>query len=209
MRKVKIYLAKSNLCSLELAARVRSYLSSINNVEVIEFKGGEYSHVPLKESDILIIVPPKNAIETSTITTMGNPLKGIFIGRGTFEQMKEFSRVGAARAKRFFVRENEKTGEFHFVIILGSTLTHPKEEGHNWTTHWGALWTDDRIIDMDRVVEIHSKGESIMKTNRSFHNVFKSATESHMEGKTGLTCDITLEQDLKPLLIKQRNKLKT
>lgn len=190
MRKIKIYLAKSNLCSLELAARVRSYLSSINNVEVVEFTGGEYSHTPLKECDILIVVPPKDGEETSTITTMGHPLKGIFVGRGLFEQMKEFSRKGASRARRFFVREEKKSGTYHFVLIVGSGLCGDAQT--NWTDHWGVLWTDDRITDMDKVVAIHS---GIRPTG--------------VEGTTGLVCDIggdSSELDLKLLLIKRRGK---
>lgn len=56
MKKMKVYLAKSNKANPDVVARVRQTLSNYN-LEIVEFKGGTYSHKQLLECDQMVIVP--------------------------------------------------------------------------------------------------------------------------------------------------------
>lgn len=54
--KTKVYLAKSNLVNTGRLNRVREYLQDFD-IEIIEFKGGQYSNKPLLQCEYLVIVP--------------------------------------------------------------------------------------------------------------------------------------------------------
>lgn len=58
MKKIKIYLAKSNLCNPEVLMHVRAFLNKQPNVEIVEYKGGQYRVDDLKSADCLIVIPP-------------------------------------------------------------------------------------------------------------------------------------------------------
>lgn len=200
MRKIKIYLAKSNLCSLELAARVRSYLSSINNVELVEFNGGTaYNSQPLVNSDIVVVIPPQKAEKTSMMTGLCIRLEGIHVGRGLFQQVRDFTEKGLAyKDRRFIVMEND-SGSYCLHRIRGS-----KNIATDWTINWGIIWYDDAAVDLDRIVEVVSIAED--------HRVNQAVDQQQAAscvGTTGLICDISgdsSELDLKLLLIKRRKK---
>jgi len=76
---MKVYLAKSNRTNPEVVARVRQTLSNYN-LEIVEFKGGSYSHRPLLECDQLVVVPEELDLERVTL------------GKGLYEQIEAFSR---------------------------------------------------------------------------------------------------------------------
>lgn len=81
MKKMKVYLAKSNKANPDVVARVRQTLSNYN-LEIVEFKGGIYSHKQLLESDQMVIVPAEvDVCEDFTV-----------IGKGLYEQIEAFSR---------------------------------------------------------------------------------------------------------------------
>lgn len=72
----KVYLAKSNKANPDVVSRVRQDLSKFD-VEIVEFSGGTYTHKPLLECNLLIVVPD---------LTNDN-----IIGKGLYEQINLFS----------------------------------------------------------------------------------------------------------------------
>lgn len=77
----KIYLGKSNRANPDHVMLVREALSKFD-VEIVEFKGGTYSHKPLLECDKLIIIPDLNDI---------SDYDTIPLGRGLHEQVEAFN----------------------------------------------------------------------------------------------------------------------
>ena len=76
MSKPKVYLAKSNKANPDVVSRVRQDLSKFD-VVIVEFSGGTYTHKPLLECNLLIVVPD---------LTNDN-----IIGKGLYEQINLFS----------------------------------------------------------------------------------------------------------------------
>lgn len=96
MKKMKVYLAKSNKANPDVVVRVRQTLSNYN-LEIVEFKGGTYSHKPLLESDQMVIVPAEvDACEDYTT-----------IGKGLYEQIEAFSRKSLHNSDNIIVIVNE------------------------------------------------------------------------------------------------------
>lgn len=82
--KTKIYLAKSNRANPDDVSRVRSLLSKYpNDIEVVEFKGGAYSHKDLKACDILMVIPDLSVFDSEDAECVG-------IGKGLHEQIMTF-----------------------------------------------------------------------------------------------------------------------
>lgn len=79
---MKVYLAKSNLACPDHVAMVRAYLNSVSGVEVVEFKGGNYSNKPLLQCEKLIIVPGKD-----NCVGFGEYV----IGKGLYNQREDFA----------------------------------------------------------------------------------------------------------------------
>ncbi len=57
-----VYLAKSNRSNPDDVSRVRKILSNYD-VEVVEFKGGAYTHRQLLECDYLVIIPDLSEVD--------------------------------------------------------------------------------------------------------------------------------------------------
>lgn len=76
----KVYLAKSNRANPDLVSSVRQTLSKYD-VEVVEFKGGTYSHKQLLECDVMVIVPATDTLWRE---------EGIILGKGLYEQLQAF-----------------------------------------------------------------------------------------------------------------------
>ena len=85
--KTKIYLAKSNRANPDDVSRIRSIIQKYpNDVELVEFKGGAYSHKSLMECDVLVVVPDLTNFESCEDDC-------IPIGKGLHEQIEQFSRI--------------------------------------------------------------------------------------------------------------------
>lgn len=85
--KTKIYLAKSNRANPDDVSRIRSVIQKYpKDVELVEFKGGSYSHKDLKECDLLVIVP-------DLTDYWSDKEEEISIGKGLHEQIEAFQRV--------------------------------------------------------------------------------------------------------------------
>jgi hypothetical protein len=76
----KVYLAKSNRANPDVVSSVRQTLSKYD-VEVVEFKGGAYSHKQLLECDVMVIVPATDTLWRE---------EGIILGKGLYEQLQAF-----------------------------------------------------------------------------------------------------------------------
>lgn len=80
-----IYLAKSNRANPDHVMAVRDLLNRYD-VEVVEFKGGAYSHKPLLKCDMLVVVPEFDE-ENNEENQEWLP-----IGKGLHEQIQAFTR---------------------------------------------------------------------------------------------------------------------
>ena len=72
--KPKIYFAKSNQASPDHVMMVREMLSKCD-VDIVEYKGGSYSHKPMLECDYLFILPNmENYEEDEEVVGVGKGL---------------------------------------------------------------------------------------------------------------------------------------
>lgn len=81
--KTKIYLAKSNRANPDHVQAVRTTLKEFD-VEVVEYKGGGYSHKPLLGCDMLVVLPE-----------LANPEEDaeyVPLGKGLHEQIFAFQK---------------------------------------------------------------------------------------------------------------------
>lgn len=85
MEKTKIYLAKSNRSNPDDVSRVRQVLSEfVDEIEVVEFKGGSYSHKDMLKCDLLVVVPDLTDFDVRVEDA-------ISIGKGLHEQIDAFT----------------------------------------------------------------------------------------------------------------------
>lgn len=81
MNKSKIYLAKSNKANPDDLISVRGLLSKYD-VEVVEYKGGTFSHKPMLECDKLFILPD--------LSYYNEDEDILGIGKGLHQQIEEW-----------------------------------------------------------------------------------------------------------------------
>jgi hypothetical protein len=81
MNKPKIYLAKSNKANPDHLISVRGLLSNYG-IEVVEYKGGSFSHKPMLECDKLYILPD--------LSDYNEDEDGLSIGKGLHQQIEEW-----------------------------------------------------------------------------------------------------------------------
>jgi len=96
----KVYLAKSNKANPDDVMGVRKLLSTYN-IEVVEYKGGTYSHKPLNECDLLLILPDLSEIfidEHETTSTLG---------KGLFEQVQAYEGANVTNAKTLVIYDSD------------------------------------------------------------------------------------------------------
>jgi hypothetical protein len=78
-----IYLAKSNRANPDAVSAVRTLLKRFD-VDIVEFKGGPYSHKPLLDCEMLIVVPELSDDEYN------DDEEYINLGKGLFDQINAF-----------------------------------------------------------------------------------------------------------------------
>jgi len=93
----KIYLAKSNRSNPDDVSRVRQVLSEYKDIEVVEFKGGAYSHKDLLACETLLIVP--NILEVDKSEDC------IPLGKGLHEQIDAFIHKGKGKSNILMIHE--------------------------------------------------------------------------------------------------------
>lgn len=100
----KVYLAKSNKANPDDVSRVRQILSRFE-LEVVEYKGGSYSHKQLNECEMLIVVPDL----TTFLDDIDNQ---VVIGKGLYEQINSFNKE---TEYIFIVTTTENDVKFRFI----------------------------------------------------------------------------------------------
>lgn len=81
----KIYLAKSNRANPDHVMLVRDILSKFD-VEIVEFSGGPYSHKPLLQCDMLVVLPELSDDNRGIVENE----EWVNLGKGLFEQIRAF-----------------------------------------------------------------------------------------------------------------------
>lgn len=122
---MKIYLAKSNKANFDVVALTRKHLTALGH-EIVEFNGGEYSSIPLEESDACVaIVDQYSATEP-------------IIGRGLFEQMNICL---FKTAKTCVVVNADQINEFTVHRVLDTRLVDSK----NWVAYGRAILKPESV----------------------------------------------------------------
>lgn len=96
MSKIKVYLAKSNLCDPDDITMVRNLLKD-DNIELLEYRGGEYTDDDLLKADYMVVLPYHNSWHIK-----GGNWK-CFVGAGVYKQMVTFGKY----EKIFFINDVE------------------------------------------------------------------------------------------------------
>lgn len=164
MKKMKVYLAKSNRANPEVVARVRQTLSNYN-LEIVEFKGGTYSHKPLLECDQMVIVPEEVDV-CEDFTT---------IGKGLYEQIEAFSRKSLHNSDNIIVITSDDCG----TSMIENTVEIDEDDYVNYAELYlsedGCSLKeilDDIVRDyyMDSDEPIYaSESTSVRKTNSNYY----------------------------------------
>lgn len=164
MKKMKVYLAKSNRANPEVVARVRQTLSNYN-LEIVEFKGGTYSHKPLLECDQMVIVPEEVDV-CEDFTT---------IGKGLYEQIEAFSRKCLHNSDNIIVITSDDCG----TSMIENTVEIDEDDYVNYAELYlsedGCSLKeilDDIVRDyyMDSDEPIYaSESTSVRKTNSNYY----------------------------------------
>ena len=74
----KVYLAKSNQSNPDDVQKVRKILND-SNCEIVEYTGGSFSHKPMLNCDMLVVIPDLNSFDDDNI-----------IGKGLYGQIEAF-----------------------------------------------------------------------------------------------------------------------
>ena len=74
----KVYLAKSNRSNPDDVQKVRKILND-SNCETVEYTGGSYSHAPLLDFDVLVVIPDLTNFEDENL-----------VGKGLYGQVEAF-----------------------------------------------------------------------------------------------------------------------
>jgi hypothetical protein len=106
----KVYLAKSNRANPDLVSSVRQTLSKYD-IEVVEFKGGTYTHKELLACDLMVIVPATDTIWRE---------EGIILGKGLYEQLSAFERNSDIGNVMMVCDERLTVGEIESYFVENS-----------------------------------------------------------------------------------------
>lgn len=164
MKKMKVYLAKSNKANPDVVARVRQTLSNYN-LEIVEFKGGTYTHKPLLECDQMVIVPAEvDVCEDFTV-----------IGKGLYEQIEAFSRKSLHNSDNIIVITSddcdtsmvEGTAEIDEDDYVNYAELHLSEDGCSLKEVLDDI-VRDYYIDSDEPIYA-SESTSVSKTNSNYY----------------------------------------
>lgn len=120
-KRPKVYFSKSNQCNPQTVMMVRAYLDTFN-VEVLEFKGGTYSHADVIKSDYLLVL--KSDLSDSSI-----------IGKGQYSQIEAFLDHGHLEEKIFIVNDLNVSEGFITNIYVSNYEGMVIRDSTNFTNH--------------------------------------------------------------------------
>jgi len=136
--KGKVYLAKSNRSNPDDVSRIRKILSNYN-VEVVEFKGGRYTHDQLLECDYLVIVPDLSEVDK----------EDGFIpwGKGLHEQYFAFKSEHLACDIFLVVESNDKWNYVTQIVEVDVA------EEDDYVNYSDACFDRHKLDDLESVLE--------------------------------------------------------
>jgi len=177
---MKVYLSKSNRSDPHVVDAVRTDLNRAG-LEVVEFHGGTYSHDPMCDCDILVIVPQADYLMVGD-PILRNPGSihdrkgyGCQIGKGQSDQVVEFIEEtkilhpDIIPTSRILVAEGVCRKEGSFTVEYGWFDSHVPIEGGDWKVSYAYLrvipiyWSiEQHIEDMDLVIQPKKASASVV-----------------------------------------------
>lgn len=142
MAKQKVYLSKSNASDPDELMLVRKHLAKYD-VEVVEFRGGNYSHDPMLECDVLLVLPPKNGL---------TPFGTVDIGRGQYEQI----RMWDLSKDTYPVMITVLSENISLVQNVTSYGLHSSKD-QNWQDYWGSADLENSYWEMREAFDMKSE----------------------------------------------------
>lgn len=142
MAKQKVYLSKSNASDPDEVMLVRKHLAKYD-VEVVEFRGGNYSHDPMLECDVLLVLPPKNGL---------TPFGTVDVGRGQFEQITKWHTEKGWSSNMITVLSKS---EMLLQLIIDYNTNASKDQ--NWQDYWGSIELDDSFDELEDIFDVEPK----------------------------------------------------
>jgi hypothetical protein len=162
--KTKIYLSKSNRANPDDVSRIRSIIQQYQkDIELVEFKGGSYSHKDLLSCDMLLIIPDLTDFNSDYDDT-------IPIGKGIHEQIEAFRRVNKNKSDIIVV--NTVTENWNACAPLYDLDILDTDDYVNYSAI--VLNTDPdtgRVDDLDDIIKTRfvsgdSEGSQTIKSNK-------------------------------------------
>jgi len=149
---MKVYLAKSNRANPEVVARVRQTLSNYN-LEIVEFKGGTYSHKPMLECHFLVVVPEETDMDE------------FMVGKGLHEQITSFASKNSLEEILFITSENCEVREIESYHV---------EDSDDYVNH-SIIYVDTTYGDSLKNVLENVVCDFYLGTNEPTHATEKSS----------------------------------
>ena len=78
-KKIKIYLSKSRQGTMDSLMKVREYILKYENIELLEYTGGDYSTALLEQADYMLVLPYEEAIKKDNYT--------FNVGKGQYDEI--------------------------------------------------------------------------------------------------------------------------
>jgi len=152
--KIKIYLAKSNEANTDLVASVRQLFRSLDYVELVEFKGGTYTNVPLLNSDYLFVIPSTD----SDVCDDGGELYRLVVGKGLYTQLRDFNLNQSFINKTFILDSSiiDKITVFDKCLYSFKRLDEASRDENDWT-NYGDILVKKNMYTLDSVLSILKK----------------------------------------------------
>ena len=132
MKKLKIYLAKSNRCDFELVSRTKNYLKRFSQIEVLEWVGGEYTNKDVHKCDVIIFITENPS------SHLGN----YSVGKGLYTQLRDFCDTHNNHLEKTFVLNSIDQD-----IYLDNILDFRIEDSKSWV-NYGVFETDGMAMNM-------------------------------------------------------------
>ena len=135
MKKLKVYLAKSNRCDFELVSKVRNYLKRFSQIELLEWVGGEYTDAEIKLANVIIFVTENPATYHDNY----------FVGKGLHKQLDTFvksKKVEDPLANAFVVNSLDEN------LYLDNITDYCINDANDWVSKYGSFDTDGMAMNM-------------------------------------------------------------
>jgi hypothetical protein len=147
-KKLKVYLSKSKMGSMDILMKVRDLLNQYD-IELLEFSGGEYTDTLLQSADIVLVLPH----------TLPRPFNyDFYLGKGQFTE--------------YSISINSNKQETYFIICPGDELYVSQIDDEdvierNWKSDYVHVWCEENMKPL------HIYEPSILKHNNKLVTTYK------------------------------------